>query len=150
MTIWIASFAANSTHIIETKYHLDSDNTTKRCVFQGVAGNEARAVIGIIEIGIKFFGTSVISSGVFHPPVSFHERFTCSRNNSSKQSYRPQASHTHGCHNIVGDGALLVPQSILLLTVQAQCCATEHPMAQSNSYLVHVQLLLESRYISVE
>ena len=54
MTIWIASFAANSTHIIETKYHLDSDNTTKRCVFQGVAGNEARAVIGIIEICIKF------------------------------------------------------------------------------------------------
>ncbi|XP_078353292.1 galanin receptor 2a-like isoform X3 [Oculina patagonica] len=55
ITVWIISFVANSTHIIETKYFLHSGNTTKRCVFNNrFAGNEARAAIGVVEICIKF------------------------------------------------------------------------------------------------
>lgn len=61
ITVWVSSFVANSTHIIETKYVLHGDNTTNhgdnttnRCVFHGVAGNEARAAIGVLEICIKF------------------------------------------------------------------------------------------------
>ncbi|XP_022793331.1 probable G-protein coupled receptor 83 [Stylophora pistillata] len=52
--IWIASFAANSTHIIETKYFLDNVNITERCVFQGVASREVRVIIGVAEIFLKF------------------------------------------------------------------------------------------------
>lgn len=52
--IWIASFATNSTHILETKYFLNNVNTTERCVFQGIASREARVVIGVVEIFLKF------------------------------------------------------------------------------------------------
>lgn len=55
LAVWISSFVVNSTHIIETKYTLHGDNTTRRCTFHTrVAGMEARAVIGVVEICIKF------------------------------------------------------------------------------------------------
>lgn len=55
LAVWVSSFVANSTHIIETKYTLHGDNTTRRCVFHPrVAGMEARAAIGVVEICIKF------------------------------------------------------------------------------------------------
>ena len=56
LTVWVCSFVANSTHIIETKYTLHGDNTTRRCIFHPrVVGMEARAAIGVVEIFIKFF-----------------------------------------------------------------------------------------------
>ena len=55
LTVWVSSFVVNSTHIIETKYALHGDNTTRRCTFHPrVAGMEARAAIGVVEIFVKF------------------------------------------------------------------------------------------------
>lgn len=55
LVVWISSFVVNSTHIIETKYTLNDDNRTSRCIFHPrVAGMEARAAIGVVEIFIKF------------------------------------------------------------------------------------------------
>lgn len=60
IVVWVSSFAANSTHIIETKYLLHGGNESQRCVFRGIAGNETRAVIGVLEICIKFIIPAVI------------------------------------------------------------------------------------------
>lgn len=55
LAVWVSSFVVNSTHIIETKYTLHGDNTTRRCTFHPrVAGMEARAAIGVVEMCIKF------------------------------------------------------------------------------------------------
>ena len=55
LVVWVSSFVVNSTHIMETKYNLHGDNTTSRCIFHPrVAGVEARAAIGVVEICIKF------------------------------------------------------------------------------------------------
>lgn len=55
LTVWVSSFVVNSTHIVETKYTLHGDNTTRRCTFHPrVAGMEARAAIGVVEICMKF------------------------------------------------------------------------------------------------
>ena len=58
--IWLSSFAANSTHLLETKFLLHSKNETQRCVFRGIAGNESRATIGVVEICFKFFTPALI------------------------------------------------------------------------------------------
>ena len=60
VVVWVCSFAANSTHIIETKYLIQNKNETHRCVFRGLAGNEARAMIGVAEICIKFLTPALI------------------------------------------------------------------------------------------
>ena len=55
LVVWVSSFVVNSTHIMETKYNLHDNNTTSRCIFHPrVAGMEARAAIGVVEICIKF------------------------------------------------------------------------------------------------
>ena len=55
LTVWVSSFVVNSTHIVETKYTLQGDNTTRQCTFYPrIAGMEARAGIGVVEICIKF------------------------------------------------------------------------------------------------
>ena len=59
ITVWLSSFAVNSTHIIETKYLFHSEHDY-RCVFRGIAGNDARAVIGVLEMCIKFVVPAVI------------------------------------------------------------------------------------------
>ena len=58
--IWLSSFAANSTHLLETKFLLHSKNETQRCVLRGIAGNESRATIGVVEICFKFFTPALI------------------------------------------------------------------------------------------
>ena len=58
--IWLSSFASNSTHLLETKFLLHSKNETQRCVFRGIAGNESRATIGVVEICFKFFTPALI------------------------------------------------------------------------------------------
>lgn len=60
IAIWLSSFAANSTHIIETKYLFHGERGSQRCVFRGIAGDDARAVIGILEISIKFIAPVII------------------------------------------------------------------------------------------
>lgn len=61
ITVWVISFVANSAHIIETRYLLHSNNTTKRCVLHSqVTGKEARAAIGVVEICAKFLIPAVI------------------------------------------------------------------------------------------
>ena len=60
ITIWLSSFAVNSTHIMETKYLFHSKHETNRCVFKGIAGNEVRVVIGGLEMCIKFIVPAAI------------------------------------------------------------------------------------------
>ena len=57
LIVWLGSFAANSTHIIETKYVAEQPGTTTkgRCTFCPQAGNTARKIIGMVEISIKLF-----------------------------------------------------------------------------------------------
>lgn len=114
--IWIASFATNSTHILETKYFLNNVNTTERC---------HRSCRDFLKISDTIFN----SRGVFHSPLSFHEGFTCCCNDSSKQLHCPYTCHTYGCRNIVGDGVVLVSQPTCLFTIQARCCAAEYPIS---------------------
>lgn len=60
LAVWLISFAVNSTHIIETKFRFRGENNTQRCVFQQIAGDEVRVVIGVFEICIKFITPVVI------------------------------------------------------------------------------------------
>lgn len=65
LIIWLSSFATNSTHILETKFLLHSKNETQRCVFRGIVGNESRAIIGVVEVCLKFFTPALISLVTF-------------------------------------------------------------------------------------
>ena len=60
LAVWLSSFAVNSTHIIETKFRFRGENNTQRCVFQQIAGDEVRVVIGVFEICIKFITPVII------------------------------------------------------------------------------------------
>lgn len=60
MIAWLSSFAANSTHIIETKYIFHDENETQRCVFRGIVTNDARVVIGVLEMCVKFLIPALI------------------------------------------------------------------------------------------
>ena len=93
LAVWLSSFAVNSTHIMETKFHFRGENNTQRCVFQQIAGEEVRLVIGIFEICIKFITPVIILMVTFAHLYHFLKDST--ETNAGRQSYAAVTRVTH-------------------------------------------------------